>query len=83
VPIFVAAKAYTQQQCRNGKAASSQQPRDAVPGVVSDVKNGSRCFADASNDQQPQADLTVWFATTLAGREINNIAWCHLATVLL
>jgi hypothetical protein len=25
----------------------------------------------------------LWFAKTPADREINNIAWCHLTTVLL
>jgi hypothetical protein len=38
--------------------------------------------------RSPQADNCksmgrLWFAKTPAGREINNIAWCHLTTVLL
>src|ERR1700746_3678294 len=27
--------------------------------------------------------LVLWFAKTPADREVNNIAWCHLTTVLL
>jgi hypothetical protein len=56
-PRVQAAKAYTQQQCRDGKAANPKHPCDTVPNVMSDIKDGSHSLAKARNDQKPQTDF--------------------------
>src|SRR5437660_12825563 len=56
-PRLDAAKADTQQHCRDGKAANPKHPCDTVPNVMSDVKDGSHSLAYTSNDQKPQTDL--------------------------
>jgi predicted nuclease of predicted toxin-antitoxin system len=40
-------------------------------------------FSGKENGELLALAEQLWFAKTPADREVNNIAWCHLTTVLL
>src|SRR5271157_4576338 len=52
-PGFDAAEAYTQQQRRNDETSYSKNACNRMPGVMSDIKDGSHGFAQAGNHQKP------------------------------